>query len=260
MSFNYFLSPSPQIYLYRPRIYSWKKIILIIFILSSITAHAQITSGKITYERRTNLYKSLKRFEDVKEWISEKNKNKIDVFELTFNDSLSLFKLQETDIVDHMSWATTKNTVYQNHNTKQRITDKNLWSEHFLVSDSLKKITWKITDDKRNIAGYLCRKAIWQANDSIKIYAWFCSEINPSIGPESIVGLPGAILGVATEDGGIVYFAKTVELTQQDIKQLLLPKTKQKIYQASELKAQLEKEHGKNKWGKALIYNNFGIW
>ncbi len=251
MSFNYFLW-------HNPRFQFW--VICIVFILSSLTAHAQIASGKITYERRTNLYKKFKWNKDVKEWLKEEDKNKIDFFELYFNDSLSLFKPQESELVDRMSWATAKNTVYQNNKTKVRITYKKIWGESLLVQDSLRKFSWKITEGKRNIAGYVCRKAIWQASDSVKIYAWFCNELNPSIGPESIVGLPGAILGVATEDGGVVYFAKSVELTKQEPTILLPKKMKQKIYQTNELKTQLEKEYGKEKWGKAMIYNNFEIW
>jgi GLPGLI family protein len=54
---------------------------------------------------------------------------------------------------------------------------------------------------------YECIKAIWQKNDSTRIYAWFSPMISASIGPEGISGLPGAILGLAREDGSVVYFA-----------------------------------------------------
>jgi GLPGLI family protein len=50
--------------------------------------------------------------------------------------------------------------------------------------------------------------------DSSKIYAWFSNEILPSVGPEGFCGLPGAILGLATEDGGVIYFAKTVTFNE----------------------------------------------
>lgn len=221
---------------------------------------SQITYGKITYERRTNLYKKFKNNGDVKEWLREEDKNKIDVFELYFNDTLSVFKPQESDIVERMSWATSKNVVYQNHITKKRLTEKKIWGELFILDDSVRQFKWKITDSKRAICGYQCRKAIWQANDSTRLYAWFCTEVVPSIGPESFVGLPGAILGLATEDGGVIYFAKSVEVVKSDVVTLIPKKSKQKIYKRSELKAQLEKEYGKEKWGKAMIYNNFEIW
>lgn len=239
------------------------KIVILIILCNLILpqiANSQISFGKITYERRTNLYKKFKNNGDVKEWLNEEDKNKVDVFELYFNDSLSVFKPQESDLVERMSWSTTKNVVYQNQLANKRLTEKKIWGESFLIADTIRHFNWKITDSKRSVCGYLCRKAIWQANDSTRIYAWFCSEISASIGPESFVGLPGAILGLATEDGGVIYFAKSVEIVKPEITVLLAKKTKQKIYKSSELKAQLEKDFGKEKWGKAMIYNNFAIW
>lgn len=221
---------------------------------------SQITAGQIVYERKTNLYKKFKNNRDIKEWIKEEDKTKIDVFELYFNDSLSVFKPEESDLVEKMSWTTTKNVVYQNFKTGYRLTEKKLWSEKFLVSDSIRTFKWKITDSKRSICGYQCRKAIWQANDSTRVYAWFCNEIIPGIGPESFVGLPGAILGLATEDGGVIYFAKSITAIKPDVTLLIPKKTKQKIYKTKELRAQLEKDFSKDKWGKIMIYNNFEIW
>lgn len=232
----------------------------VVFLMMLHEANSQITYGKITYERKTNLYKKFKNNGDVKEWLREEDKNKIDMFEMYFNDTLSSFKPQESDLVERMSWSTTKNVVYQNYSNKTRLTEKKIWGEQFFIADTVRKFSWKITDSKRNICGYQCRKAIWQANDTTRLYAWFCSEINASIGPESFVGLPGAILGLATEDGGIIYFAKSVEIVKPDITVLTPKKTKQKIYKAGELRTQLEKDFGKEKWGKIMIYNNFEIW
>lgn len=58
----------------------------------------------------------------------------------------------------------------------------------------------------------------------------------------------------------MIYFAKSVEVVKPETTTLLQKKSKQKIYKSSELKAQLEKDFGKEKWGKAMIYNNFAIW
>lgn len=236
-----------------------KTFLLCALIFSGLTVTAQIKTGKIVYERKTNLYKKFKG-DDVKEWLKESDKNKVDVFELYFNDSLSVFKPQESDLKETMSWATSKNQVYQNSKAKQRVTVKTIWGEELIVQDSLYKRTWKITDSKRKIAGYECRKAIWQANDSTRLYAWYCNEIEPSIGPESFVGLPGAILGLATEDGGVIYFAKSVTVESAPIDKLVMKKTKAKIYASDELKKRLEKDFGKEKWGKSMIREHFGIW
>lgn len=237
------------------------KILSLLFLLIlSFDAISQITSGKIIYERRTNLYKKFKDSDWVRNNLKERDKNKIDFFELYFSDSLTVFKPQENELKEMYGWATEKNTVYQNLNTETRLTSKEVWGEHVWLKDSLYNRQWKITDSKRNIAGYNCRKAIWNANDSTKIYAWFCNEINTSTGPESFVGLPGAILGIATEDGGVVYFAKSVEQIKPDVATLLPPKIKKTIYNPKELKDELQLQYGKMPWGKEMLKNLFGWW
>jgi GLPGLI family protein len=222
-------------------------------------AKAQMTYGKIVYTRKTNLFKKYKE-ESTREWIKEENKNKVDIFELYFNDSLALFKPQESDLKEQLSWTTSKNVIYQNYNTGKRFTIKDIWGEKVYIADSVYKRQWKITDKHRKICGYDCIKAIWRPNDSTRIYAWFCNEIMTSTGPEGFFGLPGAIMGLATEDGGIVYFATSVEITMPDIKNLLPAKTKSKIYTREELLAKLQKDFGKESWGKELIKEVFGFW
>ena len=113
-------------------------IFICIYFFTLNTIHSQIKSGKITYERKTNLYKKFKNNGDVKEWLKEEDKNKLDVFELYFNDSLSVFKAQESDLVERMSWSTNKNSVYQNRITNKRLTIKTIWGERFLLDDSIR--------------------------------------------------------------------------------------------------------------------------
>jgi GLPGLI family protein len=81
-------------------------------------------------------------------------------------------------------------------------------------------------------------------NDSTRIYAWFASEIVPSFGPEGFEGLPGAILGLATEDGGVIYFAKEVK-AQETLKAVLEYSEKGKeIYTENQLKEFLKQRVG----------------
>lgn len=234
-----------------------RRYITLILLCFVFICNAQITNAKITFERKTNLFKKFKG--DNERWLKEEDKIKIDYFELYVTDTASLFKPQESDLKENLSWATSKNTVLQNFNLNTRYLIKTMWGEELHLTDSLFKRQWQITESSRKIAGYACRKAIWQANDSTRIYAWFSYDITPSTGPESFNGLPGTILGLATEDGGVVYFAKKVEVLNPEAKQFILPK-KKKIYTIPELKAQMEKQYGKEKWFKSMINEQFGIW
>ena len=216
----------------------------------------QITSGKIVFERKTNLYKKFKD-DNVREWLKDEDKSKVDFFELYFNDSLSVFKPQESDLKEQMSWATSKNTIYQNFENKSTLSIKSVWGEALYLEDTLKIREWKITDSKRIISGYNCRKAIWKMNDSTRIYAWYTDDIISSVGPDSFCGLPGAILGLATEDGGVIYFAKSIEVIKPELAILIAKKEKNKIYTSTELKTKLEKDFGKYPWGKTMIKELF---
>lgn len=235
--------------------------ILLVLLLTGATAvtRAQITSAKITFERKTNLYKKFKSDNNIQRWVKEEDKIKIDYFELYITDSASVFKQQESELRETYSWATTKNTVYQNFRTNTRYVIKPIWGEELHLTDTLLKRQWQITESTRKISGYICRKAIWKANDTTKIYAWFSYDITPSTGPESFNGLPGTILGIATEDGGQVYFAKNVEIIKPLAAQLIPPK-KKKIYSIPELKSELTKQYGHEKWFKNFMLNQFGIW
>lgn len=235
------------------------RIIFVWILFIGFHTKAQIVQGKVTYERKTNLYKKLKDM-NVKEWIREEDRVKIETFELFFNDTCSLFRPQDSDLKESYSWATSKNTVYQNLNTSKRYLIKTIWGEELHLTDTLKTMKWKITETSRNIAGYNCRKAVWRVNDTTTIYAWFSQEIEASTGPESFRGLPGVILGLATEDGGVVYFAKKVEFIKSEAT-LFIPPKKKKIYAFNELKEKLEKQYSKEKWGKRMINEHFGpVW
>jgi GLPGLI family protein len=237
-------------------IISKHSLLFFVLIVSHIQAISQITYGKITYERKTNLYKKFKD-DNIKEWLQEEDKNKVDEFELYFNDSVSVFRPQESDLKERYSWATSKNIVYENFKTNKQLSVKTIWGEKVFLEDTVQKRSWKITASKRNIAGYECRKAIWYMNDTTRIYAWYTNEIIPSVGPESFCNLPGAILGLATEDGGVIYFAKNVEISKPDLTEIIPAKGRNKVYTTVELKTKLQKDFGKNPWGKAMIKEVF---
>ena len=230
-------------------------------VLLSLQAWAQtdyISSGKIIFERRTNLEK---RFNDqrMKRFVTEANKIRIESFQLAFNDTSSYFAVVPSNEPEEMAWLTTKNAYYQNLNKSSQLMMLAVFGQNVYVQDSLPQRTWKITESKRTICGYECRKAIYQKNDSTRLYAWYSPLLTPSVGPEGFCGLPGTILGLATEDGGIVYFAKKIELSEPKKEELLLNPGKNKVYTIAELRQKIEKEYGSTPWGKSL-FNDLFRW
>jgi len=235
-----------------------KRLLFMVLCLLHVGSWSQVyTSGKITYERRTNL---MKRFNDprMKRFVTEENKIKTEEFTLTFNDTISYFKPVPTNTVDEMAWMTTKNQYYQFLNEQKQLSILSIFGQDVYIKDSLPMRPWKITDNKRIISGYNCRKAIYQKNDSTRIYAWYSTSITTSAGPEGFCGLPGLILGIATEDGGIIYFAKKVEILQNIPSETFkIDAGKNKFFTMLEFKAKIEKEYGNTPWGKRIFVDLF---
>jgi GLPGLI family protein len=193
----------------------------------------------------------------MKKMLGDGDKIRVDLFDFYFNDTCSIFKPILSDEADPMSWTTSKNTVLQNFNSNQKLLILSIWGQQINVTDSNYSRKWKITDSKRTIANYECIKAVWQKDDSTRLYAWFSPEIVPSVGPEGFDGLPGAILGLATEDGGIIYFAKSVEEIKPTTEQFKVDLKKKDVYTMAELKVKIEKEFGSTPMGKRIFVDLF---
>tara|TARA_Y100001954_G_scaffold57800_1_gene62430 strand:+ start:326 stop:1045 length:720 start_codon:yes stop_codon:yes gene_type:complete len=228
------------------------KTICLFFVIGyTLSITGQIKSGVILFERKTNLLKKYKSPESQR-WLRGE-KTKIDRFNLHFNPEKSIFLPDESTIPSKADWATSKNTVVQDFNSGERTNIYNLFGDRKTVKDELVKRTWKITERKRFIAGYECRRAIWQKNDTTRIYAWYTDQILPSTGPETFNGLPGTILGLATEDGGVVYFAKKIDKNNSQVDELVGDLKIKKTYTEKELRRELEMKGKSNPWMNRII-------
>ncbi|MFD1769453.1 GLPGLI family protein [Sphingobacterium suaedae] len=89
--------------------------------------------------------------------------------------------------------------------------------EKYLLQDSLQQITWRFTDEYRNIAGYECRRVNGATEDSLYLVAFYTDQIPISGGPALVQGLPGMILGLAIPEMHINYWAREVDFTVDNV-------------------------------------------
>lgn len=220
------------------------KVLLISLLLIgySFIGYSQIHEGKIVFERKTNLFKTYTE-RSTQEYIKEENKYRTEKFILYFNDTMSVFVPEETYERDRLSWTTNSNSVIQNFSRDETKTIYSFSGEPVYVKDSLYKRQWKLTDKWRTICNLECMQAVYELNDSIRIYAWFTSAITPEIGPESYCNLPGAILGLANEDGSVTYFAKSIEETKIDMEEILPKFSDKKAKTRQELVEKTKKDY-----------------
>lgn len=230
---------------------------IVLIFACNYSTYSQITEGRVVYERKTNLKKKYAKNKRMLDWVTAKSNFKIDQFELIFNDTASVFRPIESDDPDQMSWVTTQNSVYQNTIQDEKMTILAMYGQQIFVEDSISKRQWKVTESKRYIDKYHCRKAVYEKNDSTRIYAWFAVELETSTGPEGFNGLPGTILGLATEDGGIIYFAKSIEVMTPKAEDLNYNVGKNTIYTMSMLEKEIEEKFSNSKWGKGMFTELF---
>lgn len=118
---------------------------------------------------------------------------------------------------------------YHNLTTREYRKLNDVMGEKSLIQGKMDTITWKITDEYREIAGYKCRRANGLTKDSIYLIAFYSPEIPISSGPESVNGVPGMILGLVIPDLHSSYFATEVKgfnKTQVDKSRLFTTKLK----------------------------------
>ncbi len=213
-----------------------KKTIILFAVLASFTTslwaqHAHFTrSGTIEYERKTNAWVVIGKEinKDNEAFMTsaldnyKKTKPQFRVLKstLSFSGSKTLFTPTESEpasnnvfIISIMPLLTQNNIIYNDLNKGQTIAQKMVLGDAFLITDSTRKIKWKITDDTRDIAGYHCRRANGIMLDSIYVVAFYTTQIPVPGGPESFNGLPGMILGVALPHENVSWFATKVNDT-----------------------------------------------
>lgn len=237
------------------------KFLLSSFLLITFSlCNAQIKSALVKYERKTNLEKKYANNDWMKDYLAEVGKTKIDYFELYYNDTASAFYPVESELREDLWWTTEKNTVWQNFKQNKIFAKRSVWNEEVYIQDSLHYRKWKITDTKRKICGFNCRMAVWQADSTHAFYAWFAPDLFCSTGPESYNGLPGAILGLAKEDGSVTYFATSVSIVTPEAEKIAHPIKRIKYKSTAALKDEIYKTYGREKMYKELVVSYFTYW
>ena len=225
---------------------------LAVALLITMAATAQITEGKVVYERKINVHKNLPpEAEQMKAMIPEFQTSKM---ELAFKDQQSLYKPFKSDDDDMPSGESvgggggrtfrfggmagggnTESFKDYEKDTKTEI--RELGPKKYLLDDSLKHYSWKLSTDTMTIMGHLCRKATTTIKGGLmgmamqrfgggggggnrrgdsasrtprvmpdqQAVAWYADDIASPSGPDDFGGLPGLIMYLNVDEGAMVF-------------------------------------------------------
>jgi GLPGLI family protein len=240
-----------------------KKIFFAFFLFVSCVAGAQqfVNSGMIEFEVRTNNHKV---FGDGI-WV-EMFKDKIPqfsttYFSYTFNDNKALYKFDRRDERTKLPWddrTADDNLWFTDYNTGIFVDQKFVFDDTYLLSDTLMNIEWKmVPNETREIAGFVCRKAVGVIFDSVYVFAFYTDEITISGGPMGLHGLPGMILGITVPRMYTSWIATKLQVNGVKTDIIVAPK-KGKKKQATELQQNVKKVTADwGTWGQQSIWNIF---
>ena len=198
-------------------------------------AFAQQKEGKIIYQRTTHL--QIVTSDHPGEETPVQN-TRIDKFEMNFANGQMIWKQMEDEMEDDdMSpggggimirtiGGGVDDAVFCDFEKARRVEAREFFEKKFVIIDSIGRGNWKLNDETKTILNHLCRKATSQRigkrlmmtmdngrmarkemDDTSSIVAWFTTDIPMPVGPEMQGQLPGAILGMETNNGRTIYTA-----------------------------------------------------
>lgn len=129
--------------------------------------------------------------------------NEYDRFELTANATKS--KYQHVKIMYKDTLIPKGNNTARNPTVYLDFVAKYIYHTQYMMPDKVGRDTllniqdWQMVAGEKEIAGYICKKAIRKDENGNETVAWFTLEIPIQQGPHGIYGLPGLVLGVETK-------------------------------------------------------------
>ena len=176
-----------------------------------------IPYGKITFEKKINLQRSLENSGLPEEAREKMKKYQTSNWDFIFDQYKSLYKPGKKEEEEEnkgffpFSFSKPGNEIYTDYSRNRRVLRRTVMEDDYLLNDTIPAMSWKIMHDVRSIAGYECRKAIGVIHDTVYVVAFYTDEILLRGGPEGFNGLPGMILGLAIPRYHTTWFATKVD-------------------------------------------------
>lgn len=239
-----------------------KKILLIAAAFAALTAKAQqadgklsapmtVKEGKMIYERTTRMgnirlgggggRENLP--PEIQAQLDKMPKSRTDQFELLFTPQHALYQylpnaaddggaqtISGGGVVMQMRGANMNEMTYFNWAKGVRVDQREMMEKEFVVTDTITKLQWKLSDETKPILQFTARRATGSTivqrpivtiengemkrqmiNDTVKVIAWYTTDVPVPTGPNYAGQLPGLILELDVNNGQSV--TKAIEFS-----------------------------------------------
>lgn len=236
--------------------FDMKKLIFAALIFSSASLFAQQKEGRVVYKRTFQL--PARMFQDNPDAAKRIPRSRENYYELLFSNNQSLMQNlpdanEAGDVTVNSPGGVSVFRMNTNEvslvdlNAKTRTDYREMFDRTYQVSDTLQKLNWKLTDERKVILNHPVFKATAQRismrprvtmengvmkrtemPDTAQVVAWFTTDIPVSAGPDLAGQLPGLILQLVIGDNQMVYEATEIS-DKVNISKIKLPKGGKKM-------------------------------
>ncbi|GAO41035.1 GLPGLI family protein [Flavihumibacter petaseus] len=208
-------------------------LILGVFALAAGSAFCQQREARVYYTRTTLMQLQLDGEGPVE-------RKRTDNFVLDFAGGKMIWQKADDELPDETvsgggglvirTIGGTDDIIYCDFNAGKKVEQREFFDRKFLVSDTLAKGKWILSDSSRTILGHSCRKATGQRisqrsmmtmdngkmsrrefSDTTEVAAWFAIDIPVPAGPEMQGQLPGLIMILEGNHGRTRYEVTAIE-------------------------------------------------
>ena len=213
-----------------------KPILLFTAIAFSLFAQAQTKEGKVVYERTMQLSNlrigGANLPPEIQAQMANMPKSRTDQYELLFTPQHSLYQFLPNAADDggsssfsgggvNIQMRGPQNEVtYIDFANGTRVDQREVMDKSFVVSDTITKLQWKLSDETKTILNFTARKATAttinqrprmtmengqmkreMVTDTAKVVAWYTTDVPVPAGPNYVGQLPGLILELDVNNG-----------------------------------------------------------
>lgn len=199
--------------------------ITFLFTLCFFGLDAQISKGHIRYNRKTDYISIVSKLpymtqEDIDrmELTMGKWNRDGENYDLYFENQKTLYTRVKDD-TGGRSWGDREFTLMRDYRSFTQEDVIETLGKVYHLEEDLTKTKWKILNEIKEVAGYICMKAETTNEEKGQvIHAWFTDAIPFSGGPEGYGGLPGMIMEININEADAVITATEVNLEAAELK------------------------------------------